>query len=158
AATAAAALGRRNGKDHFQTEIRKLPETLAELRTGKTVLERLFQPEPPTQRLFGGVMAGLWREAVAHQVAKVITAVFLGYWSYLTVGFLLVLLPFLGLAMLIGISGAAFGLIVALAATLALLVAVLVAGYEMARDIIKRLPENNYGLCSGSRNGVPDEA
>jgi predicted acylesterase/phospholipase RssA len=158
AATAAAALGRRNGKDHFQTEIRKLPETLAELRTGKTVLERLFQPEPQTQRLFGVLMAGLGREAMSHKVAKIITAVFLGYWSYLTVGFLLVLLPFLGLAMLIGISGAAFGLIVALAATLALLVAVLVAGYEMARDIIKRLPENNYGLCSGSRNGVPDEA
>src|SRR6185436_6372079 len=50
AATAAAALGRRNGEDHFQSEIRELPETLAEKRIGKTVLERLFQPQLEMRR------------------------------------------------------------------------------------------------------------
>jgi predicted acylesterase/phospholipase RssA len=158
AATAAAALGRRNGKDHFQAEIRELPETLAEKRNGKTVLERLFQPQPKTRRLFGVLMAGLGRETMSRKVARVITAVCRGYWRYLTVAFLLALLPFLGLALLLGLSGAAFWLLVASAASLALLVAVLVAGYELARDIIDRLPENNYGLCSGSSNGVADEA
>ena len=158
AATAAAALGRRNGKDHFQAEIRELPETLAEKRAGKTVLERLFQPQPKTRRLFGVLMAGLGRETMSRKVAKIIAAVCRGYWRYLTIAFLLALLPFLGLALLFGISGAAFWLLVASAATLALLIAVLVAAYKMARDIIDQLPENNYGLCSGSSNGVPDEA
>src|SRR5262249_38664947 len=51
----------------------------------------------------------------------------------------------------------AFWLLVISAATLALLIAVLVTSYAMARDIVDRLPENNYGLCSGSSNGLPDE-
>ena len=158
AATAVAALGRRNGEDHFQTEIRELPKTLAEKRSGKTVLERLFQPQPETRRLFSVLMAGLGREKISRKVAKIIAAVCRGYWRYLTAAFLLVLLPFLTIAVLFGISGAAFWLLLASAATLALLIAVLVAGYEMARDVFERLPENGYGLCSGSSNGVPDDA
>jgi hypothetical protein len=51
--------GRRNGKDHFQTEIRELLKTLAQKRKGKTVLERLFQPQPEMRPLFRVFMEGL---------------------------------------------------------------------------------------------------
>jgi predicted acylesterase/phospholipase RssA len=158
AATAAAALARRNGEDHFQIEIRELPNTLAEKRGGKTVLERLFQPQPKTRRLFGVLMAGLGRETMSRKVAKIIEAVCRGYWCYLAFAFLFVFMPFLALVFLFGLSGAAFWLLVASTIALALLIAGLVAGYAVARDIAHRLPENNYGLCSGSNSGIPDEA
>ena len=53
AATAAAAYGARNGQDHFQTRIKNFPEELATDKNGKTVLERLFQPAPGMEPLFG---------------------------------------------------------------------------------------------------------
>src|SRR5262249_35217537 len=109
------------------------------------------------QRLFGVLVAGVVREAMARKMAKITVAVYRGYLRYLSIAFLLVLLPFLALALLFGLSGVAFWLLVISAATLALLIAVLVTSYAMARDIVDRLPENNYGLWSGSSNGLPDE-
>jgi hypothetical protein len=48
AATAAAALGAKGGENHFQSDIKTLSGTLATKKRGKTVLERLFQPQPST--------------------------------------------------------------------------------------------------------------
>src|SRR4029453_8008122 len=59
AGTAAAAWGTKIGQDHFQTRLKHLPEELSEIRDGKTVLERLFQPQPGTRRLFRVLMAGV---------------------------------------------------------------------------------------------------
>ena len=95
---------------------------------------------------------------MSRKVARVIAAVCHGYWRYLLIVFLFVSLPFLGLALLFGISGVAFWLLAASAAPLALLIAMLILGYTLARDVSCRLPENNYGLCSGSSNGMPDDA
>jgi predicted acylesterase/phospholipase RssA len=47
--TSATALGSKTGPDHFQTRLKRLPEELSETRDGKTVLERLFQPQPGTR-------------------------------------------------------------------------------------------------------------
>jgi hypothetical protein len=47
--TSAAALGSKTGLGHFQTRLKRLPEELSETRDGKTVLERLFQPQPGTR-------------------------------------------------------------------------------------------------------------
>ena len=57
AATAAAAYAARNGQDFFQTRIKTLPKELATNKGGKTVLERLFQPAPGLEPLFGVLMA-----------------------------------------------------------------------------------------------------
>ena len=59
AATAAAAYGAKGGEDHFQTRFKELPGELAQLKEGKSVLERLFQPQAETRRLFRVLMAGL---------------------------------------------------------------------------------------------------
>src|SRR6516225_6671545 len=59
ASTAAAALGAKRGQDPFQTRIKNLPEQLAIRKDDKTVLERLFQPQPSTRRLFRVLMGGL---------------------------------------------------------------------------------------------------
>jgi hypothetical protein len=56
AATAAAQFGVNTGHDHFQT-IYDLPEKLAEVKDGKSVLERLFQPQQSTRRLFRLLMS-----------------------------------------------------------------------------------------------------
>jgi hypothetical protein len=69
--------------------------------------------------------------------------------------FLFVFVPFLALAFLFGLSGAAFGLLVASTTTL--------TPHRWARcwpcdDIADRLPGNNYGCVSGSNTGIQDEA
>ena len=66
AATAAAQFGANNGDDRFQT-IYELPKKLAELKDGKSTLERLFQPQPGTSRLFSLLMSGLKREGTVQE-------------------------------------------------------------------------------------------
>ena len=57
--TAAAALAAKRGHDIFQTRIKTHPQELAETRDGKTIFERLFQPQPCTRRLFNVFRASL---------------------------------------------------------------------------------------------------
>jgi predicted acylesterase/phospholipase RssA len=79
AGTAAAAWGTKVGQDHFQTRLKHLPEELSEIRDGKTVLERLFQPQPGTRRLFRVLMAGLRHENKFLKVARIIALLCLNY-------------------------------------------------------------------------------
>jgi len=71
AGTAAAALGAKSGQDHFQTRLKQLPGELSETRDGKPVLERLFQPQPGTRRLFRVLMAGLRHENKVLKVGRI---------------------------------------------------------------------------------------
>ncbi len=57
--TAATALAAKRGHDKFQTKIKTHPQDLASKKDGKTVYERLFQPQPSTRRLFNVFMASL---------------------------------------------------------------------------------------------------
>jgi len=158
AATAAAALGVRNGEGHFQMRFKKLPDELAEERDGKSVLERLFQPQPGTRRLFKVLMAGLGRGHWALNLARVAGALCLNYWLFAIIGAALVLVPLLLLASVSDLTGlwSWVALIVGLIA--ALVCALVGAAARGAWDVLHRLPENGYGMCSGSSNGVSDKA
>jgi hypothetical protein len=85
AATAAAQFGTNNGDDRFQT-IYELPKKLAELRDGKSTLERLFQPQPGTSRLFGLLMSGLEREGKLKKILRIVTTGLANYWCYSVAG------------------------------------------------------------------------
>src|SRR4029079_2041270 len=61
AAAAAAASAARHCQDFFEPRIKTLPKELATNKGGKTVLERLFQPAPGLEPLFGVLMARLQR-------------------------------------------------------------------------------------------------
>ena len=158
AATAAAALGVTNGEDHFQTRFEKLPVELAEEKDGKSVLQRLFQPQPGTRRLFQVLMAGLGRRPWVLNFARVAGALCLNYWLFAIGGAALALVPLILLTSASKLTGllSFVPLIVGLIA--ALVCAVVGATARGAWDVLRRIPENGYGMCSGSSNGVPDEA
>jgi len=158
AATAAGALGVRNGNDQFQTRIKGLPSELATEVSGKTVLERLFQPQKSMRRLFRVLMAGLGREHWTAKGARLIAALCTGYWVFVLAGVAIALGPLLVLAYAYEVAGVAFWLLLATGLVLAVVLAALAAAYGVVRDIFRRLPQNRYGMCSLSSNGKPDEA
>jgi predicted acylesterase/phospholipase RssA len=158
AATAAAALGVRNGNDQFQTRIKGLPSELATEVSGKTVLERLFQPQKSMRRLFGVLMASLGREPWTAKAARLIAAICTGYWLFVLADVAITLVPLLVLAYAYEVAGAAFWLLLATGLVLAVVLAALAAAYGVGRDIFRRLPQNRYGMCSLSSKGKPDEA
>ena len=158
AGTAAAAYGAKHGEGHFETRFKQLPEELATVKGGKSVLERLFQPQAETRRLFKVLMSGLRRECLARKLGRIGGVLCVNYWPYAAAGAVLALLPLSIGVFALGASGwAVAGLIVA--SVIPVLVLTLVAAAIGAGlDLFNRLPENNYGLCSGSSNGEPDEA
>src|SRR5262245_7136803 len=79
AGTAAAALGTKTGQEHFQTRLKQLPEELSEIRDGKTVLERLFQPQPGTRRLFRVLMGGLRHENKVVKIGRIVAVLCFNY-------------------------------------------------------------------------------
>ena len=81
AATAAAAYAARNGQDFFQTRIKTLPKELATNKGGKTVLERLFQPAPGLEPLFGVLMASLQRGGAGWGLISIVLALYRHYWK-----------------------------------------------------------------------------
>jgi len=85
AATAAAQFGANNGENRFQT-IYELPKKLAELRDDKSTLERLFQPQPGTSRLFSLLMSGLEREGTFKKILRIVTTGLANYWCYSVAG------------------------------------------------------------------------
>ncbi len=155
AATAAAQFGANNGDDRFQT-IYELPKKLAELKDDKSTLERLSQPQPGTSRLFGLLMSGLEREGMFAKVLRVITVGLVNYWPYSVAGAAVTLIPLLWVAHSHGLSGARHAVLVIAALILGLLTAVLGVALGVLRDVRNRLPENRYGLCSGSSDMRPD--
>lgn len=157
AATAAAALGAKGGGKPFD-DIKALPGELASDKNGKTLLERLFQPQPETGPLFQVLMAGLGRESVARKLVRLAAAAFGAYRGHALAAVAAVLLPLIVLIVAFGIEGAALSVVLALGAILAILAAALAVAYGMVRDIRHRLPDNGYGLCSGSSDMRPDAA
>jgi predicted acylesterase/phospholipase RssA len=172
--TAAAALAAKCGHDHFQTRIKSHPQELAAKRDGKTVLERLFQPQKGTRRLFKLLMSWLGEgskpseptQSNLTRFRRVAATLYAEYPLFALAGAACVLLPFIGLMLALGIASPiltsiSFGiltlaitLVAVLAATFALITAVLGA----LRDIVVELPKNFFGLCSGSSNGVRDSS
>lgn len=162
--TAAAAYGAKQGDDHFATRFKTLPAELGR-RPGagpgvagkKTVLERLFQPQKGTRRLFNVLMSGLGREGLGAKAASVVGALCVNYWVYAVVGAAVALLPLIVLAVTSGLGSAAWILfLVGLVPALVFVVAATAVG--VVRDVVIELPRNGYGLCLGSSDGRPDEA
>ena len=158
AATAAAAYGAKTGENHFQTDIKGLPESLGTEIGGKTRLERLFQPGAETGRLFRVLMSGLGHENKVSTVAAIAKALCVNYWPYALVGAAIGLVPLLLLALTSVLGGAATWIlfIVGLVPALVFILAATLLG--ALRDVITKLPKNGYGLCGGSSNSKPDEA
>jgi predicted acylesterase/phospholipase RssA len=159
AATAAAALGSKSGQDHFQTRIKALPEELAKRphKDDKTVLERLFQPQPSTRRLFQVLMASLGREHRFVKATRVCWTLCAAYWLLALAGAAVSLVPLLAVVLAFGFTGwALLALIAGILPTVAL--ALLAASVGAVFDIFRRLPKNRYGLCSGSSDGLLDSA
>jgi predicted acylesterase/phospholipase RssA len=158
AGTAAAAYGVRNGKDHFQTRFKGLPGELADLKDGKSVLERLFQPQAETRRLFNVLMAGLEPENKIVKVGRILATLCFNYWPLALLGAAIALVPLLALALTSALDGALFWLLLLLGLVPALVFVVGAASIGAVWDVFRRLPQNRYGICSGSSNSKPDEA
>src|SRR4029079_19000074 len=79
AATAAGALGVRQGKDTFQGRFKGLPKELAKQIDGKTVLLRVFQPTKDLERLFAVLLSGLERMPFGRKVASVLLSLCRNY-------------------------------------------------------------------------------
>jgi predicted acylesterase/phospholipase RssA len=150
AGTAAAAFGAKHGQDHFQTRLKDLPKELAEQKDGKTVLERLFQPQESTAALFNVLMAGLGRDSRLSKIGRVTFALCRNYPLYALLGAVVALSPLLATHL----SGPLF--LLALVPAALFIVACPAVG--ALRDLLGTLPENGYGLCGGSRDMKPDEA
>jgi hypothetical protein len=157
AATAAAQFGANNGDDRFQT-IYELPRKLAELKDGKSTLERLFQPQPGTSPLFSLLMSGLEREGKLKKILRIVGTGLANYWCYSIAGAAVTLIPLLWVASASGLSGARHAVLIIAALILGLMTAILGAALGVLRDVRKRLPENRYGLCAGSSDMRPDRA
>jgi predicted acylesterase/phospholipase RssA len=158
AGTAAAAYGAKHGKDPFQTGIKGLPGKLSEMKDGKTVLERLFQPQKETRRLFRVLMSSLGRENKILKVGRIVAVLCVNYWPLALLGAAIALLPLLAFALTSAVGGTLFWVLLLLGLLPALVFIVVAAAIGAVLDIIWRLPKNDYGLCRGSSNNKPDEA
>src|SRR6476660_447651 len=158
AGTAAAALGAKTGQDHFQTRLKQLPEEISETRDGKPVLERLFQPQPSTRRLFRVLMAGLRHENKVLKVGRIVALLCLSYLPIAVLGAVIGLVPLLGFALTSAIEGAVFWFLIVLGLIPALIFVVLTSSMGAMWDVFLRLPNNGYGMCSGSNNLQRDNA
>jgi hypothetical protein len=138
--------------------LKRLPEELSETRDGKTVLERLFQPQPGTRRLFRVLMAGLRHENKILKVGRIVTLLCFSYLPIAILGAAIALFPLLGFALTSAIGGAAFWLLVVLGLVPALVFVVLASSIGALGEVFWRLPKNGYGMCSGSNDFEQDKA
>ena len=157
AATAAAQFGAKTATVAFRP-IYELPKKLAELRDGKSTLERLFQPQPGTSRLFSLLMSGLNGRASSRRSSASSQPDSANYRRYSVAGAAVTLIPLLWVASASGLSGVPRAVLIIAALVLGLMTAILGVALGVFRDVRKRLPENRYGLCSGSSDMRPDRA
>ena len=156
--TAAAALSARRGHDHFQTRIKTHPQDLASTRDGKTVLQRLFQPQPSTRRLFSVLMVSLGRENKVLKVTRIVATLCMNYWLLALLGATIALVPLFTFAKTSPIAGWLFWPLFVFGLVSAVAFVVLMAAVGALSDTLHQLPQNRYGLCSGSSNMQPDKA
>jgi predicted acylesterase/phospholipase RssA len=168
--TAAAALAAKRGRDQFQTRIKNHPQELASVKDGKTLLARLFQPQPSTRRLFNVFMASIGRTSGLSKLMSVVVTLYTEYPLLALTGAACVLFPFFGMTIAHGTGwirsilfahGAAgwahlmlLGVCIVLSGLLAGIVSLLATAGGVIRDIFVRLPKNGFGLCSGSNKGI----
>ena len=158
AAAAATALGAKKGKDSFPTRLKSLPEELSEVDAdGKTVLERLFQPQPGTSRLFRVFMASIGEENLLANVPRIIRALCLAYWPFALVGAAIALIPLLTFASTSVARGVTFGVLLTLGLLPALIFILAIAFVGALFDAL-RLPKLGYGIISGSSYRKSDNA
>jgi len=150
AATAAGALGVREGKDPFQGRFKTLPKELAKEIDKKTVLERVFQPAKGLERLFAVLLAGVQRMSFGRKVASVLVSLCRHYWLYAAVGAAIVAIPLILAAWWLVLGWAAFAGLLALEVLPLVLSAVLGAANGLLFDVLFRLPKNDFGICTGS--------
>lgn len=159
ALTAAAEYRRRHGSgDGFQ-KLGELPGKLAEEEEGRTRLERLFQPQPGTRRLFRIFLATLDHERPMNYIVEGVKEALRQYRR--RVRNLAVLLAAIVLAgplvtILQCVSSPAwlpcsFSVLAWMAAALLAIVVAAVVGplSGIASDIAKGLVPNGFGLCRG---------
>jgi Patatin-like phospholipase len=158
AGTAAAAYGARHGDNHFKTRFKELPQELSKKEGGKTVLERLFQPQSGTRRLFDVLMSGLGRENKVAKAASIAIALCVNYWLYALIGAAIALAPLVLLALDSRLGDTAIWLLILIGLVPALVFILIATLLGVLRDVVTELPENGYGLCAGSHNLKPDAA
>src|SRR6476619_4370357 len=124
AATAAAQFGANNGDGRFET-IYELPKKLAELKDGKSTLQRQFQPQPGTSRLFSLLMSGLEREGTFKKILRIVMTGLANYWCYSIAGAAVTLIPLLWSANARGLGGAPRAVLIITALILGLMTAIL---------------------------------
>ena len=155
--TAATALAAKRGHDKFQTKIKTHPQDLASKKDGKTVYERLFQPQPSTRRLFNVFMASLGGENGLVKWTRVGATLCGSYPLFAFAGATLSLLPFFALVLGRGTTGYVYLALIFTIAS-ATVLALLAAFIGLVRDVLATVPKNGYGLCSGSNNGIPNSS
>jgi len=148
AATAAGALGVREGKDPFQGRFKTLPKELAKEIDKKTVLERVFQPAKGLERLFAVLLAGPQRMSFGGKVASVLVPLCRHYWLYAAVSAAIVAIPLILAASWLALGWAAFAGLLALDVLPHILFAGAATGLLL--DVLFRLPKNDFGICTGS--------
>ncbi|HZB06609.1 MAG TPA: hypothetical protein VE449_08460 [Thermoleophilaceae bacterium] len=139
AATAAAEVGRDKGGF---AELARLPEWLG----GDRHLQELFQPQKSTEGLFRMLLASL-----EHKRAKWLFILLTGLRRF-PLGALLGALPGIGLVVLAALSEGGAVRWAALAAGIVLALIGAVAGLTVAvmRRATRAIPDNLYGMCSGT--------
>ncbi len=160
ALTAAAEYRRRFASDAGFVAFAELPRKLAETDSeSKTLLERLFIPQPGTKRLFAVFLAGLRRDSALQSVQHAITEALRQYagwiWSFEAALFLLVAGLFVttvpecrGVVLCAGAIGIPLALALALwpAIVLVALTAVILG---IVSDFARHVVPNGFGLCRG---------
>jgi Patatin-like phospholipase len=157
AATAAGALGAREGKDPFQGRFKGLPEELAKELGGKTVLLRVFQPAKELERVFAVLLSGLQRMSFGRKVASVLLSLCRNCWLCAALGAAIVILPLVLAAWWLGLGWGALVLLLVLDLPPLILFAILGAATGLLLDVLFRLPKNDFGICTGTGPlGRPD--
>jgi hypothetical protein len=150
AATAAGALGVRQGKDPFQGRFKGLPEELAKQIDGKTVLLRVFQPTKDLERLFAVLLSGLERMPFGRKVASVLLSLCRNYRLCAVLGAAVVVTPLVLAAWGLGLGAGGFALLLLLDLLPLILFAILGGATGLLLDVLFRLPKNDFGICTGT--------
>ena len=148
ALAAAAEFRRRNGSMDGFRSLRDLPELLAEEDRGRTLLQRLFQPQPTTKRLFAVFLAALGHTGGLRRYLLGLLTAMRQYWRQeALLGLLLVLIVLSG-PLTTSHWTELLAWVPAVLATLplALLGGILIGIFD---DLRRGLVGNGYGLCRG---------
>ncbi len=164
ALTAAAEWRRRHGSNAGFDEVKKVPDTLAQKlgNSQRTLLERLFNPQPRTERLFKVFAAGLGKTSWMRVAAASTGAAIWQYGAQIAIVGTLLSVMLLWGPFLYCWRCLVAGLLNWAAALVFVWLVALVVGplIGMAFDLGRGLVGNGFGLCRGwgeqPGDGIPD--